>query len=178
MADNLMVKDMKKFKAAMMSLTKYVFWILGAVFVCGASYYLYNVMSRPVAGILVFMGGVLALYFYYVKWFVIPEMKPAWPPYQTVCPDYLTPVSPGYDMTKDASGKEIAKPKNGGKFKCVDFVGVSRNGKLKRANPAQLQTQLTNPNFVFEIDPTENPERLRSRLQSNGLSWVTMFGDN
>jgi hypothetical protein len=178
MVDASMVKLTKQLKAKIMSFAKYVFWILGAAFVIGASYYLYNVMSRPVAGILVFMGGVLALYFYYVKWFVIPEMRPAWPPYQTVCPDYLTPVSPGYDMKKDANGKDVASPKNGGKFKCVDFVGVSRNGKLKRANPAQLQTQLDNPSFVFEIDPTENPEKLRSRLQSNGLSWVTMFGDN
>ncbi len=160
-----------------MRIAKYVYWILGVVLVFGASYYLYNLMSRPVASILVFMGGVLALYFYYVKWFVIPEMRPSWPPYQTLCPDYLTPVSPGYDITREG-GKQIAKPKNGGKFKCVDFVGVSRNGALKRANPAQLQTQLQNPSYVFEIDPDEKREQLRSRLQSNGLSWITMFGDN
>jgi hypothetical protein len=178
MADNAMAKEVKKIKAAVMSAAKYVFWILGALFVLGASYYIYNVMARPVAGILVFMGGVLALYFYYVKWFLIPEMRPAWPPYQTVCPDYLTPVSPGYDMVKNVDGKEIAQPKNQGKFKCVDFVGVSRNGNLKRATPTQLQSQLLNPSYVFEIDPSEKPEALRARLQNRGLSWITMFGDN
>jgi hypothetical protein len=177
MADNAMASQMKRLKSKMMSVAKYVFWFLGAVFVIGASYYLYNVMSRPIAGVLVFMGGVLALYFYYVKWFLIPEKRPAWPPYQTLCPDYLTPISPGYDMVK-RGGKDIAMPKNGGKFKCVDFVGVSRNGNLKRASPAQLQTQLSNPNYVFEINPNEKPASLRARVASKGLSWITMFGDN
>ena len=172
-----MANQMKKVKSTIMSVAKYVFWILGAVFVIGASYYLYNVMSRPVAGVLVFMGGVLALYFYYVKWFLIPDRRPAWPPYQTVCPDYLTPISPGYNLVKK-DGKEVAMPKNEGKFKCVDFVGVSRNGNLKRASPTQLQSQLLNPSYVFDIDPSEKPETLRARVASRGLSWITMFGDN
>ena len=172
------VKLAKQTKNTIMRIAKYVFWILGLILVGGSAYYLYNVMSRPVSGVLVFMGGMLALYFYYVKWFVIPLSRPAWPPYQTVCPDYLTPISPGYNMTRDANGKDVAQPVNGGKFKCVDFVGVSRNGKLKKVDPTALQTQLVNPNYTFEIDPKEKPESLRSRLQSVGLSWITMFGDN
>ena len=169
---------MKTMKAAMNKVAKWVYWILGLLLVGVACYYIYNVMTRPVAGILVFMGGILALYFYYVKWFVIPEKRPDWPPYQTVCPDYLTPVSPGYDMSIGTNGKTVATPKQGGQFKCVDFVGVSRNGRLKRASPANLQSQITQGDYTFPVNPNEKPQALKARLQSYGLTWVSMFGDD
>ncbi len=167
----------KRMTAALKTAGKYTYIILSILIVGGIAYILYNTMQRPIAGILFFMGGVLAAYFYYVKWFVIPAQRPDWPPYQTVCPDYLTPISPGYTISK-SGGKDIAVPKDGGKFKCVDFVGVSRNGRLRRADPAKLASQLNNPEYTFTIDPKERPNMLRQRLQSFGLSWITMFGDN
>lgn len=162
----------------MFKLAKYIYWIVGLTVLIGGCYMLYNRMDRPVAGVLVFISGVLALYFYHVKWFVIPEQAPAWPPVQTVCPDYLTPISPGYEMSTDASGNLTATPQTGGTFKCVDFVGVSKNGRLKRANAASLKMQLNDPAFYFNIDPTEAKEDLKTRVAQRGLTWVSLFGDN
>ncbi len=169
---------MKRMKAAMFKLAKYIYWIVGLVLLLGGSYILYNRMERPVAGVLVFISGVLALYFYHVKWFVIPEQAPAWPPVQTVCPDYLTPISPGYEMKTDATGNLVPTPQTGGKFKCVDFVGVSRNGKLTRATAASLKMQLNDPKYYFEIDPKESKETLKTRVAQRGLTWVSLFGEN
>lgn len=125
-------------------------------------------MDRPVAGILVFISGILALYFYYVKWFVIPSLGKKWPPYQTTCPDYLTPVYPESGMAGSASGGVT----------CVDFVGVSRNGVLKKADPAMIQSQINQPQYTFSVNPKESPDSLKQRLLSYGLTWVSLFGEN
>lgn len=153
---------------------KWLYWIVGLVALCGGCYVLYNTLARPVAAILIFLGGILALYFYYVKWFVIAEAKPSWPPYQTLCPDYLTPISPGY--TKGDDGSLV--PKSGGVIKCVDFVGVSKNGNLKKTDPENLQASLKNPSFSITIDPKSSQEELKAMLHTYGLTWVSMFGDN
>lgn len=145
---------------------KWVYTILGLLMVLSASYVLYSKLERPVAGVLIFMVGILALYFYYVKWFVIPEAMPAWPPFQTPCPDYLTLVStPG-------SGPN-APPVN----KCVDFVGVSKNGRILKADPRQLQTQLNDPRYYIQIDPNAKEDELKAMTASYGLTWTSLFGD-
>ncbi len=167
----------KRMTAALKTAGKYTYIILSILIVGGIAYILYNTMQRPIAGILFFMGGVLAAYFYYVKWFVIPAQRPDWPHYQTICPDYLTPISPGYTIQK-RGGKDVAVPKEGGKIRCVDFVGVSRNGRLRRADPAKLASQLNNPEFVYPVWPGEKINNVKYRLNQYGLSWITMFGDN
>jgi len=154
------------------SILRWVYTILALLAVIGGSWYLFNKAERPIAGILYFIGGVIAAYFYWVKWFMIPAMKPDWPPYQTICPDYLTPISPGY--TTDADGNQVA---GGGKIKCVDFVGVSQNGLLKVANPTQLNNQLNMTQYAFTVDPKMTRDDLKAQVDTYGLSWQTMFGD-
>jgi len=156
---------------------KYVYWILGILILFGICYVLYEVFDRQIASVLVFIGGILILYFYYVKWFIAGALNPDWPPYQTVCPDYLTPISPGYGNVAGADGKTSLQPLNGGVFKCVDFVGVSRNGQLKKADPTKLSAALASDQYSFKIDPKENAESLKSRLQAYGLTWISLFGD-
>ena len=160
-----MADSERRFKASLMNVAKWAYWILGGMAVAGGSYYFYTKLERPITGVLVFMGSVLALYFYYVKWFVIPAKKADWPPYQTPCPDYLTLY---------ASENPDDKTKQ---YKCVDFVGVSRNGRLKRADPASISSQINNPDFYISIDPNEDMQALRARIASYGLTWTSLFGD-
>jgi len=82
----------QRMMASLRSFAKYAYWILGLVLIGFITYYLYSVLQRPVAAILVCLGGIMALYFYYVKWFLVAAKNSKWPPYQTICPDYLTPV--------------------------------------------------------------------------------------
>jgi hypothetical protein len=162
----------QRLAATMMRIAKYVYWIVGLVLVVGGCYFLYNNLERPVAAVLVFLGGILALYFYYVKWFVAAARNPAWPPYQTPCPDYLTLVSPGFS----GSGNNI-KPKAGEPYKCMDFVGVSKNGFLKKADPSLIETQSGNNAYTFTVSPDESLESLRAKTDSAGLSWISLLGN-
>jgi hypothetical protein len=159
----------KKLMASLRGIAKYAYWILGLLLVGYAAYFLYNTLQRPVAAVLLFIGGILALYFYYIKWFVIGEKDNQWPPYQTLCPDYLTPISPGYG----ADGKPQAGP-----IKCVDFVGVSRNGRFKKMNQKNMDSLIHRDDHAFPIVKGEKREDLRTRLQTYGLSWISLFGDN
>jgi hypothetical protein len=151
----------KRIAAAVRNVAKYAYWIIGGGVLLYACYYLYNVMMRPVASVLIFMAGVLALYFYWVKWFTMSD-KGQWPPYQSICPDYLTPLAPG----------------NGGQVKCLDFVGVSRNKRIKVADPRSSTQQANDPQYTFAVNPAESKESLRQRVQTYGLSWVSLLGEN
>ncbi|NBT47141.1 MAG: hypothetical protein EBT07_04885 [Actinobacteria bacterium] len=165
---------MAKAKTSSTAITvmKWVYWIVGLLLLTAACYVLYEPLDRQIASVLVFLGGVIILYFYYVKWFIVALATPAWPPYQTLCPDYLTPMSPGYDT---AGG--VLQAQSGASIRCVDFVGVSRNGMLKRVDPSNVQQALLSDSTSFKVDPTEDPQTLKSRLQTYGLTWVSLFGD-
>lgn len=151
---------------------KYIYILLSIVVVFGGTYYLMNI-QRPISGILFFIGSIIAVYFYYVKWFLIPAMRPDWPDYVNMCPDYLTPIAPGYST--DANGIQNIDPN--ATIKCVDFVGVSQNGYLKVANPADLQNQLNNPQYYFKVDPKISRDDLKSALDIYGLTWLALFRD-
>lgn len=156
----------QRFAAQLRTVGKWAYWIIGLIVIGYGAYFFYNTLMRPITGVLFFMAGILFLYFYYVKWFVIPGKKPDWPPYQTPCPDYLT-LMPG-----NTSGGADAS------YKCIDFVGVSRNGRLKRADPRQIDTQVNMPDYYFLVNPKEERGALQQRLMAYGLTWNSLFGDN
>ena len=72
----------------------YVYWGLGLLASLGIGYVLYK-LNFQIASVLVFLGAVIALFYYYVKWFQLPSQNNTWPPYTTSCPDFLTLVDPG-----------------------------------------------------------------------------------
>jgi hypothetical protein len=155
----------RKFSAALNKVAKYAYWILGLILIGGISYVFYERLDRQITSVLFFLAGVIMLYFYYVKWFIIPENKPDWSPYPTPCPDYLTVMSDG-----------AATP--GGPYKCYDFVGVSRRPDgLKKSDPRTFDSTKNNPQYYFMIDPKENKESLKQRVLAHGLSWNSLFGD-
>ena len=135
---------------------KLLFWGLGITLVGGVSYVLYNTLSRPVAALLTFLGGMIALYFYYVKWFVIGQEKGDGPPYQSPCPDYLSLLQ-----------SPQAGPA-GGPYTCVDYVGVSNLTQFRPGNVASPDNSVT-------INPIASVADLKSLIQSKGLTWVSMI---
>jgi hypothetical protein len=153
---------------------KYVYWIVGGGALFAVSYVLYNGNPpRCVASILIFVIGFLALYYYYVKWFFINDGLNR-PTGQSLCPDYLTPVTPGFQRNFDGSlKKDQAK-----EFKCVDFVGVSTNGALRRTEQGQLQKALVTPEYHIVLTPDMNDEDIKKLLKAKGLTWVAMFSDD
>ena len=169
MSDSINIKMAKASVAFWDYIKVRLYWIIGGTFFVVLSYILYNNMNKPVAGTLVFIGGFIALYFYYVKWFIVDSARRDWPPFQSTCPDFLTLVPPGSGY----AGKSD-------EFKCVDFVGVSMNGRLKKASPDQLESQLKNPDYFFPVDIDSyagkaGVKRLKQQLSDYGLSWEAML---
>jgi hypothetical protein len=153
--------------AALGKAAKWIYWILGFIVIGGGSYLFYNMLQRQITAVLFFVCGVIVLYFYYVKWFIVPEKKSDWAPYSTPCPDYLTVYS-------GASGNAA-----NGSYKCVDFVGVSRRPDgLRKSDPRMIAQQINDPRHFFTVNPKENQESLRQRVMAMGLSWNSLFGDN
>ena len=141
---------------------KYVFWIVGLIALVLTCYVLFNMNPpRQIASVLIFLIGLTALFFYYTKWFNQDPNQAK--ENQSMCPDYLTPISP---PDGDTSGDWL----------CMDFVGVSTNGALLKAEVSKIQTQRGDPNYTLRLNP-KNKGDLQDVLCKYGLSWVAMFGD-
>lgn len=165
--------DATVYYALLVKILKYVFWIVGGAGLLAVCYVLYETYTRPVSAILVFMGGVIALYFYYIKWFFTNDDR-SWPTGQSLCPDYLTPVAPGFRRNFDGT----IDPNQTTPFKCVDYVGVSTNGALKKMTPGTNVSTLSNPDYFVSITPAMTSKDIKAMLQERGLTWIAMFGDD
>lgn len=164
--------------ALSMKVAKYLYIIAAVIGVCYAAYYLFNVMERPIAGLLVFMGGFLIGFFYYVKWFMSGSGKPDMP--VGLCPDFLTPISPGILAQ---SGAPTPAGGDSNTIYCMDFVGVSRNGQLRIADPHAIATQVKDTTwYSMPINQknfltTTGLQQIKSQVQAKGLTWVSLFPD-
>lgn len=153
-------------KLAASRILRVFYWVLtlGLLFI--ACRFLYST-QRPIAAILVFLSGLLGIFFYYVKWFILPEKTQPWPPFVTPCPDYLTMVDPGDGKSKPT--------------KCLDFIGVSDNGILKRADPANAKKQMNDPNFAFSVlrdGKTGTLDKICADVRAKGLTWSSLCPEN
>jgi len=133
----------------------YLYWGLGLVADGAIAYLLYN-MNFQIAAVLVFLGAILALFYYYVKWFQLPSKNSSLS--TTSCPDFLTLIDPG---------------SSSGLAKCMDYVGVSANGRLQQSDPTNVDQQ-SDPNFVFTIDRSKPTTDLCQSAASYGLTWASL----
>ena len=157
-----------KWSHAWSTILKWVYVIVVLLFILGISQYIYSTLNRPVAATLWTLGAALLFFYYYVKWFVAQTAND---PYMTLtnqaCPDYLSIVPPG----------KLYTPASPSQYFCVDYVGVSRNGGLKKMDPKQIATQIKNPDYRFSVDPAIDfvsrsaIAKFYQRLMSRGLSY-------
>jgi hypothetical protein len=150
---------------------KWAYWITGLVVIGAISYFFYSVLNKQIAGVLFFLAGVAAMYFYWVKWFVVPERGARWPPRITPCPDYLTQV-----MDAPQSG---ARAPNS--YKCYDYVGVSRTSGGITKTPVGEKPNVTSaflPVVMSNLDTEQGRRELRIATMNKGLSWSTLFGND
>lgn len=119
----------EKIDAMLDSSVKWAYWIVGILLIGGISYILFNRMNKQVAAVLVFLAGMLALYFYYVKWFVVAG--DVWPPMTGgLCPDFMT--STGVGQTRDM-------------IKCEDKTGVTGVASIEVSiDPAKIVDNCNN----------------------------------
>ena len=94
-----------------------------------------------------------------MKWFALPAKSGSWPPQITPCPDFLTLVDPGAQS---------------GISRCLDYVGVSRNGRIKKADPSKATSQMSDSQYVFIVDRTKGNTDLCGLAQAYGLTWSSI----
>ncbi len=82
----------------------FIYFIVGLIVAGTISYVLYTRFNKQIAAVLVFMATVMALYYYYVKWFVIGDDFEI---PKSFCPDLMSSIG--------AKGNQIV---------CVDSMGV------------------------------------------------------
>lgn len=150
------------------NVSKWVYVLVALILIFVISYYFYTTLQRPVAGTLWAVGAGILFFYYYVKWFIVRSpLDSHLRPGNQSCPDYLSMVPPGNLYTASSPTQ----------YRCVDYVGVSRNGKLKKADPAKIKQQINNPDYYFAIDPTQDfitpstKATFLDRLLAHGLSY-------
>jgi len=130
-------------------------------------------MGVPTA-IIYAIGATMVLIFYGYRWFDKKTNKTStWPPTINTCPDYLTYV-------KSLPGTNLPG--------CVDMLGVSKNGTLKKIISTDLngatalaadRTFLHTSKSIIE---TTNPAVIKGICQqcdAKGLTWEGVFdGDS
>ena len=166
----------KRWAETLLSIQRWSYWIVGLLVLGFTAYFYYSALDRPVAGVLWFLGGFIILYYYWVKWFVIKQKAdPDFNPAATgACPDYLSLIPP-------TSG--LYKPTSPTQYFCVDYIGVSRNGKLLKTKPSNIAKDIKNPNYRFSVDPAKDFRTAAGRaafvrrLTNAGLSYNSV-GDN
>jgi hypothetical protein len=164
-----------KWTSAWSNILKWGYAVLALILLSGVAYYFYSVLKRPAAGILWFIGGGIIMFYYWVKWFTLKHLSnPNFLPNNTACPDYLSMIPPG---TLDSKGGALYIPSSPTQYFCVDYVGVSRNGSLKKMDPKNIKDQINNPDYTFSVDPAKDfvspasKAAFLQRLIGRGLSY-------
>jgi hypothetical protein len=159
----------KKWARTVHDILKKSYWVIGLLILGFSTYFYYTGLNRPVAGVLWFVGGFLVFYYYWIKWFVLDQpLDPDFNTGSNACPDYLSVIP---------NNSGLYAPTSNTQYFCVDFVGVSRNGGIKRMYRNSVNTQIADPAYRFSVDPevdfktpTSRAAFLR-RLEAAGLSY-------
>ena len=140
--------------------------LLSVVVGIGGTYYLIE-SDRTLAGFLYFIGSVLILTFYGLRWFSGDALKVSkyetdiWPPVMNTCPDFLSV----YERSVAGRAKKEKV--------CVDLIGVGEGGIQKLTDPANV----TNDNFVFKLHmDKKGPDRIKALCNECKLKKVTWEG--
>lgn len=145
----------------------FILYILFSVVVgVGGTYYLIE-GDRTLGAFLYFVGSILILTFYGLRWFTGDSLKvsrydtKSWPPFVNTCPDFLSVYE-----------RPIAGTNKKEKI-CVDLIGVAEGGIQKLVDPANV----ANDNFVFKLHmDKKGASRIKALCQECKLKKVTWEG--
>ncbi len=162
-------------------LMEWTYWLVGILIAFVISYVLYTRFNKQVASILVFIATMMALYYYYVKWFIVGNPLPM---NVTFCPDFLTSIG-----TVDATSDQ---------FVCVDKSGqtslnVTNNNSgvtvatFKSTNPPWPSTISAGGHVIsqaqkYVITPSSKAtgaeiKTFCGQLNTAKLSWLSLCGE-
>jgi hypothetical protein len=152
------------------SATKWAYWIIGIVIIFTVSNVLYNRMNKQIAALLVFLAGAMALYYYYVKWFIVSGMK--WPPVSSMCPDFLTTVyAEGSGSTKTVYCMDLgANASKDGRFPTSTSIPDNVPKYYEEEGGARNVLKISND----MINTTAKIRSFCTNIEAKGLTWASM----
>jgi hypothetical protein len=145
----------------------YILYILFSLVISVGGTYMFIQNERTLGGFLFFVGSVLILTFYGLRWFsgnafnISRYNTKSWPPVVNTCPDFL-------------SVYERSVPGSSTKEKvCVDLIGVAEGGIQRLVDPANV----ANDNFVFRLyNNLTGAQRMEALCRECKLKKVTWEG--
>lgn len=124
--------------------------------------------DRTLGAFLYFVGSILILTFYGLRWFAGDSFRTTrystktWPPVINTCPDFLS-----YYEIKE--GKKTRKV-------CVDLIGIASEGKLKKLTS---QNQATDPTYQFNLHMDKQGRARNAALcqecKEKGVTWEGIY---
>lgn len=163
--------DWKQIKKNVNKLVIWTYWIVGIIIVFTISYVLFTRFNKQVASILVFMASMMAMYYYYVKWFIVGQPFPK--PAQT-CPDFLESIGTiGTGQTVCVARNQVY-PKF--RFTAVGNDTTTKTEAAKGTGNADGVVVSDGAGVAYVLTPTANG-RLESycgKLKEKGLSHVSL----
>ncbi len=163
-----------KVKDNVNSLILWTYWIVGIVIAFAISYVLYTKFDKQVASLLVFIGTMMAMYYYYVKWFVIGQPLPI--PTQT-CPDFMESIGVVNTDQFVCVDKKGAYPKftASSESTTLDSLGLTSSDKPTTGKAGLVN----NSNVAYVVTPSSSStadefKSFCNELKGQGLSWISM----
>lgn len=143
----------------------WIYVIVAIAVTIGGTYKLYG-MGNTLGALLFFVGSTFLFVSYGLRWFgskdsIFSNTPVQWPPTINTCPDFLT-----YYQRENGDGTKVDS--------CIDLIGVSKNGTLKRF-PKDGSIPSTDE-FYFSLtttssDPVKKNNELCQRAIAAGLTW-------
>ena len=143
----------------------WIYIIVAIAVTIGGTYKLYG-SGNTLGGLLFFVGALFLFISYGLRWFaaknsIFSNTPVKWPPTINTCPDFLT-----FYQQQNADGTTTDS--------CIDLIGVSKNGSLKRF-PKDGSVP-TDPQYFFSLtttssDPVKKNNELCQRAMTAGLTW-------
>lgn len=141
-------------------------YIIAAIFIiAGGSFKIYG-MDQGLGALLFFIGSLTIFIIFGIKWFgsqssLFSKAPVSWPTVINTCPDYLVFYN---RKTNDGSSQD----------NCIDLVGVSKNGALKKFPSSGDEP--TDDTYYFSLttkssEPALRKAELCQRAISMGLTW-------
>ncbi len=145
------------------------YWILGLLIIGTMCYIMYTQFTKQVAAVLTFLISMLAMYYYYVKWFIIGDSNKESP---TVCPDFMSVLK----VYGDGSTNQ---------FVCYDSGNVYKNRSAAFNSKQEAINEFgteSGPNDGkidngFVITPKLDGDKVSnfcSDLNNKGMSWISV----
>ena len=145
-----------------------IYIVAAILIIAGGTLRIYG-NEQTMSAILFFLGALAVFIIFGIKWFgadgsLFSKTPVSWPPMINTCPDYL--VYYGRKM-----------PDGTTQDSCIDTIGVSKNGALKRFPKSQKDSDIpTSEEFYFSLAtkssaPAAKRAELCQRAISFGLTW-------